>query len=189
MLVHQRVVVGDGWGMFVCFFGMYGPWYMFGNLLHVCWTVGNFDEHMWIAEMSHGGSKAPLDVCLRVVALGAGISQPRSKAGAEAVLLLVFKHWGSKSIQIHPNPSKSKADRNRPAIPQVLDQERKFVDRLIRDKDGVGHWWASRGAPGWPPPQEGLEQSTGRLQEQLAKARLRHVAVSWLVYMFIWGFP
>lgn len=36
---------------------------------------------------------------------------------------------------------------------QVLDQERNFVDRLIRDK-------------------EGLEQSTGRLQEQLAKANM-----------------
>ncbi|CAL1164570.1 unnamed protein product, partial [Cladocopium goreaui] len=36
---------------------------------------------------------------------------------------------------------------------QVLDQERSFVDRLIRDK-------------------EGLEQSTGRLQEQLAKANM-----------------
>eukprot|EP00435_Cladocopium_sp_Y103_P069640 s524_g33.t1 len=36
---------------------------------------------------------------------------------------------------------------------QVLDEERHFVDRLIRDKDG-------------------LEQSTSRLQEQLAKANM-----------------
>ena len=69
---------------------------------------------------------------------------------------------------IEPQPSKKT---------QVLDQERIFVDRLIRDKDRWDRWERWDWCPGhWSPGavaggQEGLEQSTGRLQEQLAKAR------------------
>lgn len=60
------------------------------------------------------------------------------------------------------------------------------MDRLIRDKDAGTAGTAGTGAlvtgRAVDRGQEGLEQSTGRLQEQLAKARLR-LTVSWLVYV------
>ena len=75
---------------------------------------------------------------------------------------------------------------------QVLDQERNFVDRLMQDKDCMKDLGMSKqgfGRQVFPPSisevllllnnirfagpdthQEGLQQSTTRLQEQLAKA-------------------